>query len=83
MEGKMQQFNTIIADESHMLKGHKAQRTLNIKPHLQRAKHTILMTGTPALSRPFELWTQVCPHLTSRWLLSEAGTASEKILCTA
>lgn len=61
MKEKMRQFNTIIADESHMLKGPKAQRTMSIKPHLERAKHAILITGTPALSRPYELWTQVWP----------------------
>ena len=61
MGAKLRQFNTIIADESHMLKGYRAKRTKALIPELQRAKHAILVTGTPALSCPFELWTQA-PH---------------------
>ncbi|XP_065666233.1 SWI/SNF-related matrix-associated actin-dependent regulator of chromatin subfamily A-like protein 1 isoform X4 [Hydra vulgaris] len=46
-------------DESHFLKSHNASRTKNILPLLQASKHVILLSGTPALSRPKELFTQI------------------------
>ncbi|XP_065683664.1 SWI/SNF-related matrix-associated actin-dependent regulator of chromatin subfamily A-like protein 1 isoform X2 [Hydra vulgaris] len=46
-------------DESHFLKSHNASRTKNIFPLLQASKHVILLSGTPALSRPKELFTQI------------------------
>ena len=61
---KAQDFQVIIADESHFIKSLKAQRTKAIMPLLKNAQHRILLTGTPALSRPAELFTQlqsICP----------------------
>lgn len=49
----------VILDESHNIKSRKAKRTLAIMPLLKQAKRAILMSGTPALSRPVELWTQL------------------------
>jgi SNF2 family DNA or RNA helicase len=46
-------------DESHFLKSGKAKRTLALLPLLQSAARTILLSGTPALSRPAELFTQI------------------------
>ncbi|KAL4569353.1 hypothetical protein LXL04_024989 [Taraxacum kok-saghyz] len=48
--------NVVIADESHFLKNAQAKRTTASLPILQKARYTI---GTPALSRPIELFKQV------------------------
>eukprot|EP00696_Hemimastix_kukwesjijk_P010331 gnl/Hemi2/23027_TR7710_c0_g1_i1.p1 gnl/Hemi2/23027_TR7710_c0_g1~~gnl/Hemi2/23027_TR7710_c0_g1_i1.p1 ORF type:complete len:780 (+),score=147.86 gnl/Hemi2/23027_TR7710_c0_g1_i1:118-2457(+) len=52
-------FQVIICDESHYLKNPKAQRTTKIMPLLQQARRVVLLTGTPALSRPIELYNQI------------------------
>ncbi|KAH9322233.1 hypothetical protein KI387_016872, partial [Taxus chinensis] len=52
-------FKIVIADESHYLKNAQAKRTDACIPLLQKAHHCILLTGTPALSRPIELFTQL------------------------
>jgi SWI/SNF-related matrix-associated actin-dependent regulator 1 of chromatin subfamily A len=52
-------FQAIIADESHNLKQKNSQRTKITLPLLQQAKRLVLLTGTPALARPVELWTQI------------------------
>lgn len=49
----------IIADESHYLKSVAAQRTKIVTPLVKTAKRALLLSGTPALSRPVELFTQV------------------------
>lgn len=59
-------FKIIIMDESHFLKNSKTMRAKAALPLLQKANHVILLSGTPALSRPSELFTQivaVCPRL--------------------
>ena len=53
------EFQSVIADESHNLKQPKTQRTLLAQPLLSKAKRLVLLSGTPALARPVELWTQV------------------------
>lgn len=53
------QYPTIIADESHYLKNPASIRTRKVVPLLQAARHAILLTGTPALSRPIELYPQL------------------------
>ncbi|CAM0906944.1 unnamed protein product [Alopecurus aequalis] len=52
-------FKVIIADESHFLKNGKAKRTTSSLPVLQKAQYVVLLSGTPALSRPIELFTQL------------------------
>eukprot|EP00111_Clytia_hemisphaerica_P004114 TCONS_00011758-protein len=52
-------FQIIIVDESHALKNSQAKRTKNLLPILQNSRRTILLSGTPALSRPKELFTQI------------------------
>jgi SNF2 family DNA or RNA helicase len=56
----LQQFNfqCVIADESHYLKEKNSQRTQLALQLLQNAKRLLLLSGTPALARPVELWTQ-------------------------
>jgi SWI/SNF-related matrix-associated actin-dependent regulator 1 of chromatin subfamily A len=46
----------IILDEAHYIKGHKAQRTKAAQELLKGAGKRILMTGTPIMNRPIELY---------------------------
>lgn len=52
-------FKVVIADESHYLKNAQAKRTSASLPLLQKAQYVILLSGTPALSRPIELFKQL------------------------
>jgi SWI/SNF-related matrix-associated actin-dependent regulator of chromatin subfamily A-like protein 1 len=56
---KKHQFQVVIADESHNIKSREAQRTQVLVPLLKAANRRILLSGTPALSRPAELWPQL------------------------
>ena len=49
----------MIADECHLLKNIKAIRTRSTLKLLEGAKRVLLMSGTPALSRPSELFSQI------------------------
>ncbi|VFR01320.1 unnamed protein product [Cuscuta campestris] len=53
------EFKVVIADESHFLKNAQAKRTNASLPIMQKAKYLILLSGTPALSRPIELFKQL------------------------
>ncbi|XP_077927422.1 SWI/SNF-related matrix-associated actin-dependent regulator of chromatin subfamily A-like protein 1 isoform X2 [Halichoerus grypus] len=46
-------------DESHFLKNIKTARCRAAMPLLKVAKRVILLSGTPAMSRPAELYTQI------------------------
>lgn len=48
-----------VQDESHLLKNVKAKSTAAAAELSKRAKRVVLLTGTPALSRPSELFTQL------------------------
>jgi len=52
-------FKIVIADESHFMKNGQAKRTIASLPVLQKAKYAVLLSGTPALSRPIELFPQL------------------------
>ncbi|XP_005102138.1 SWI/SNF-related matrix-associated actin-dependent regulator of chromatin subfamily A-like protein 1 [Aplysia californica] len=56
---KKKNFQVIIMDECHFLKNCKAVRTKAALPLLKKAKRVILLSGTPALSRPMELFSQI------------------------
>ena len=49
-------FNYIIADEAHYLKSKSAKRTMCLTPILQRSKRVVLLTGTPILAKPMEIY---------------------------
>ena len=53
------QWYFVVADESHYLKNRKSQRTRAFMPVAHKAKGALLMTGTPALNRPCELFSQM------------------------
>jgi len=52
-------FGTVVLDESHYVKSRKAKRTKTATPIVQSAKYALLVTGTPALNRPIELFAQL------------------------
>ncbi|XP_015686615.1 SWI/SNF-related matrix-associated actin-dependent regulator of chromatin subfamily A-like protein 1 [Protobothrops mucrosquamatus] len=52
-------FQVVIVDESHFLKNGKTARCRAAMPLLKAAKRVILLSGTPAMSRPAELYTQI------------------------
>jgi len=52
-------FTMVVADESHCLKDGNAKRTQAAAPLLVGARRAVCLTGTPALSRPMELWSQL------------------------
>ncbi|XP_070786838.1 DNA annealing helicase and endonuclease ZRANB3 [Enoplosus armatus] len=54
-----QRFAVVVVDESHYLKSRNAARTKILAPLIQGAKRAILLTGTPALGRPEELFMQI------------------------
>ncbi|THD25197.1 SWI:SNF matrix associated [Fasciola hepatica] len=52
-------FGMVIMDESHFLKNIKAARTKAALQVVKNAKRVILLSGTPAVSRPAELYPQI------------------------
>ncbi|XP_001945056.2 SWI/SNF-related matrix-associated actin-dependent regulator of chromatin subfamily A-like protein 1 [Acyrthosiphon pisum] len=52
-------FGIIIFDESHSLKSEKSARTRVALSLAMQSKQCILLSGTPALSRPIELYSQI------------------------
>jgi SWI/SNF-related matrix-associated actin-dependent regulator 1 of chromatin subfamily A len=52
-------INTIVCDESHYLKNPKSKRVKSLVPILRKAKYKMLLSGTPMLSRPIELFQQL------------------------
>jgi len=49
-------FNAIIADEAHFLKSQDSKRSKNLIPVLQSSKRVILLSGTPVLNKPVEIY---------------------------
>lgn len=52
-------FGCLILDESHTLKNFKTKAAAAATRLAQAANRVIMLTGTPALSRPVELFTQL------------------------
>ena len=55
---ELNMFTMVICDESHYLKSHKTKRTKSLTPFLKKRQFVLLLTGTPALNRPCELFPQ-------------------------
>ena len=51
-----QNFNTIIADEAHKAKNRKSQRTQALWQICRRASNVYLLTGSPIINKPDDLW---------------------------
>ncbi|XP_054033054.1 DNA annealing helicase and endonuclease ZRANB3 [Dryobates pubescens] len=54
-----QNFKVVVVDESHYIKSRNAKRSKILLPIVQKALRAILLTGTPALGRPEELFMQI------------------------
>ena len=52
-------FDVIVCDESHYVKSRKTKRTKAMTPLVRSARYALLITGTPALNRPIELFSQL------------------------
>lgn len=68
VELRTQPWDLLVADEAHYLKNSKAQRTIEVVGSSSRskdkveqipAKRRVLLTGTPIVNRPIELWPLV------------------------
>lgn len=59
-------FRCAIVDESHMLKNKSTKRTRTLLPILNAMDRCVLLSGTPALARPLELWPQLAILKTER-----------------
>lgn len=49
----------VVCDESHYLKSMNSKRTKFLVPVIRKARRALLLSGTPALSRPVELFSQL------------------------
>nr|CAI5846457.1 unnamed protein product [Callosobruchus analis] len=56
---KERNFGVVIIDESHVLKNFKSKSYQTAFLLCKKAKRVVLLSGTPALSRPSELYTQL------------------------
>jgi hypothetical protein len=52
-------FRATIVDESHVLKNKSTKRTQSVLPLLEASDRCLLLSGTPALAKPSELWPQL------------------------
>ncbi|XP_075685319.1 DNA annealing helicase and endonuclease ZRANB3 [Rhinoderma darwinii] len=65
-----QHFRVVLVDESHYMKSRNASRSKLLLPIVQKASRALLLTGTPALGRPEELYMQIdslFPRLFGTW----------------
>jgi SWI/SNF-related matrix-associated actin-dependent regulator of chromatin subfamily A-like protein 1 len=60
VDGNVGWHGVVIADESHSLKSGVSKRCKLLQPVLKKAKRCILLSGTPMLSKPIELYPQIC-----------------------
>lgn len=67
-------FGTIILDESHVLKNYKTARTKAVERLASQTVRIILLSGTPALSRPIELYSQIRLFLRQFMTVHEYGS---------
>lgn len=52
-------FDIIVLDESHLTKNGKSQRSIATKEIAGSIEKIVMLTGTPILNRPIELWNQL------------------------
>lgn len=50
------EWDCVVGDESHLIKNNAAARTKAFKAIAKKAKSLLLLSGTPVLSKPVELW---------------------------
>ena len=67
----LENVGTVIFDEGQMLTNEKSKRSKACAVLAKRAENRIIMTGTPFLNRPMELWNVVntmSPGRLGKWL---------------
>ena len=52
-------FKIAIADEAHYLKSRESKRSKSIVPILNQIKRVLLLTGTPMLGKPCEIYNLI------------------------
>jgi SWI/SNF-related matrix-associated actin-dependent regulator of chromatin subfamily A-like protein 1 len=52
-------FGIVIADECHALRNIETKRSKTLVPLISAANRVLMLSGTPALSRPIELFPQI------------------------
>jgi SNF2 family DNA or RNA helicase len=52
-------YTAMVADESHYIKSHEATRTLTMLELSQKAARRVIMSGTPSMGDPRDLWSQL------------------------
>lgn len=63
-------FDVVVADECHMVKSRTAMRTKALMSIAKHVPHVVLLSGTPLLSRPIEMYTllnMVDPKTWNNW----------------
>src|SRR5690606_21800129 len=50
-------WDALVVDEAHRVKNRKAQRARAVFALARRTPNVMLLTGTPLLNRPDELWS--------------------------
>ncbi len=63
-------FDVFVADECHYLKNQQAARTKAVKMLSKHIPHVVMLSGTPLLSRPVEMFTllnMVDPSTWNNW----------------
>lgn len=58
-EREIRKCRFVIADESHYVKSRDTKRSQFVTPLIKKVPRALLLSGTPALSRPVELFPQV------------------------
>lgn len=49
-------FKTLVIDEAHFVKNRKTRRSKGVAQLARKIKRVFLLTGTPPLARPHEMW---------------------------
>jgi SWI/SNF-related matrix-associated actin-dependent regulator 1 of chromatin subfamily A len=52
-------YQIVIADEAHYLKSRESKRSKSLVPLLYKMKRVLLLTGTPMLGRPSEIYNLI------------------------
>ena len=60
-------WDLIVLDEGHYLKNREAARTRHARELARHAKRRVILTGTPVLNRPSELWSLLNILAPSQW----------------
>lgn len=63
-------FDLMVADECHLVKNHLAIRTKAVRGLARNIPHVVLLSGTPLLSRPVEMFTllnMIDPRTWNNW----------------